>query len=87
MYYPVIEYECEEDISFQFYSKRWLDEEPIHNNSAMIFFMKSDEPTGKLGLKLKAAVIQEPMAANTVTIEAELFQYNQIFKPDDIVIT
>lgn len=86
MFYSVIEYECEEGIFLQFYSKRWLDAEPIHNNSAMGFFMKPDEPTGKLGLKLKAAIIQEPMAANTVNIEAELFQYNQMGKSDDIVI-
>ena len=86
MCYLVIEYECEEDISLQFYSKRWLDMQPIHNNSAMGFLMKSDEPTGKLGLKLKSAIIQEPMAANTVSIEAELFAYNQISRSDDIVI-
>lgn len=86
MCYPVVKYECEEGISFQFYSKRWLDAEPIHNNSAMSFFMKPDEPTGELGMELKAAVIQEPMAANTVSLEAELFQYYQICKPDDIVI-
>lgn len=86
MCYPVIEYECEEDIFLQFYSKRWLDAEPIHNNSALGFFMKPDEPMGKLGLKLKAAIIQEPMMANTVNIEAELFNYSQIGKSDDIVI-
>ncbi|AET68616.1 hypothetical protein Desor_3097 [Desulfosporosinus orientis DSM 765] len=86
MYYPVIEYECEEDISLQFYSKGWLDVEPIHKNSALGFFMKTDEPMGKLGLKLKADIIQEPMTANTVSIEAELFQYSQVDKSDDIVI-
>lgn len=86
MCYPVIEYECEEDISLQFYSKRWLDAEPIHKKSALGFFMKSDEPIGKLGLKLKAAIIQEPMMANIVNIEAELFHYSQIGKSKDIVI-
>jgi len=45
-----------------------------------------DEPTGKLGLQLKAANIQEPMAANTINIEAELFQYYQMGKADDSVI-
>jgi len=48
--------------------------------------MQSDEPIGKLGLKLKAAIIQEPMMANTVNIEAELFHYSQTGKPKDIVI-
>ncbi|MHB8076670.1 hypothetical protein [Desulfosporosinus fructosivorans] len=71
MCYPVIEYECEEDMSLQFYNKRWLDAELIHKKSALGFFMQSDEPIGKLDLKLKAAIIQEPMMANTVNIEAE----------------
>ena len=86
MSYPVVEYECEEEISLQFYSKRWLEAEPIHNNSAMGFLIKPDEPTGELGMKLKAAVIQEPVAANTASLEAELFQYHRIGKPEDIVI-
>ncbi|AFQ44276.1 hypothetical protein [Desulfosporosinus meridiei] len=86
MFYPVIRYECEEDIFLEFYSKLWLDAEPIHKNSALSFFMKTDEPIGKLGMKLKAAMIQEPMMANTVNIEAELFQYSQIGKAEDIVI-
>lgn len=61
--YAVIEYECEcececeEDISLQFYSKRRLDAEPIHGNSAMGFIMSPDEPAGKLGLKLEAGQI------------------------------
>lgn len=86
MCYPVIEYECEEDIFLQFYSKRWLDAEPIHKNSVLGFSLKTDEPIGKLGLKLKGDIIQEPMPANTVSIEAELFHYIQIGKEDDIVI-
>lgn len=86
MCYLVIEYECEEGISLQFYSKRWLDAKPIHDNSAMVILMKPDEPMGKLGLRLKAAIIMEPMSPNTVNIETELFQYNQIGKSDDIVI-
>ncbi|WP_088189262.1 hypothetical protein [Desulfosporosinus sp. FKA] len=86
MCYPVIEYECEEDIHLHFYSKRWLDGEPDHKNSGLGFFMKTDKPIGKLGLKLKADIIQEPMPANTVTIEAELFHYSRIGKADDIVI-
>ncbi len=86
MCYAVIEYECEEDITLQFYSKRWLDAEPIQSNGAMGFLMSPDEPTGKLGLKLKAAVVPEPIAPNTTSIEAELFQYHQTSKSNDIVI-
>lgn len=86
MCYMVIEYECEEDISLQFYSKRWLDTKPIYSNSSMGFFMKPDEQMGKLGMKLKAAVIQEPLEPDTSSIEAELFQYFKVYRQDDIVI-
>lgn len=51
MCYAVIEYECEEDITLQFYSKRWLDAEPVQSNGSMGFIIGPDEPTGKLGLK------------------------------------
>ncbi len=37
-------------------------------------------------MKLKAAIIQEPVPANTVSIEAELFQYYKTVTPDDIII-
>ncbi|EHQ89844.1 hypothetical protein [Desulfosporosinus youngiae] len=86
MCYPVIEYECEENIFLQFYSKGWLDAEPIHKNSVLGFSMKTEESMGKLGFKLKGDIIQEPMPANTVSIEAELFHYSQIGKADDILI-
>ena len=82
----VIEYECEEGISLQFYSKRWLDAEPVHTGSAMGFLMSPDEPTGKLGFKLNAAVIPEPVAPDTASIEAELFRYHRTVKLDDIVM-
>ncbi len=75
MCFPVIEYECEEDISLQFYSKDFLDAKPLHRSNSMGFILRTDQPAGILGLKLKAAVIQEPVPANTNSIEAELFQY------------
>lgn len=75
MCFPVIEYECEEGISLNFYSKAYLDAMPVHRNSCIGFIVGTDQPTGILGLKLKAAVIQEPVPGNTLSIEAELFQY------------
>lgn len=86
MYFPVIEYECDEDISLQFYSKSYLNAKPLQRSSSMGFIFCPDQPTGILGLKLKAAVIQEPVPANTSTIEAELFQYIHTTTCDDILL-
>lgn len=86
MCFVVIEYECEEDLSLQFYSKRWLDAEPVHTGGVMGFLMSPDEPTGKLGLKLNAAVIPEPIAPDAASVEAELFRYHRTAKLDDIVM-
>lgn len=86
MCYPVVEYESEEDISLQFYTKQYLDSLPANNNGGIGFIIRPEKSTGILGKKLKAAIIQEPVPANTVTIQAELFQYNKTRKPDDIII-
>lgn len=86
MCYPLVEYECEEDITLQFYSKAWLDAEPLHNSSGMGFIIKPDNKSGVLGLPLKAALIQEPMPEDTEIIEAELFCYNKLIKNDDVIM-
>lgn len=86
-YFPVVEYECDEERSFEFYSKAWLDAEPYHSGNGSIgFILKSDQPTGKLGLKLKCALIQEPFSADTKEIAAELFSYYQPFQREDIIL-
>lgn len=36
--------------------------------------------------KLKAAIIQEPVSANTKVIKAELFQYHKTVFPKDIIL-
>ncbi len=87
MCYPVVEYECEEYISLQFYTKEYLESVPVHKSgSSMGFIMSAEKSTGILGMKLKAAIIQEPVPADTISIEAELFQYYKTMTPDDIVI-
>jgi hypothetical protein len=85
MCFPIIEYECEEDILLRFYSKAYLDAMSIHRSSGIGFIVSSDQPTGILGVKLKADIIQEPVPANTVSIEAELFQYIHTATGGDIV--
>lgn len=84
--YPIVEYECEECISLEFYTKKFLESKPVHKNSGMGFIVGADKPTGVLGMKLRAAIIQEPVEVDTTRIEAELFQYNKTITPDDIIL-
>lgn len=87
MCYPVVEYECEDCISLQFHTKNYLESKPVHNkNGGIGFIIGTDKKTGVLGLKLKAAIIQEPVPAGTTKIEAELFQYYKTTTPDDIIL-
>jgi hypothetical protein len=87
MYYPVIEYESEDDISLEFHTKKFLDSKPVHHgNGSVGFIIRPDIPTGILGMKLKAAIIQEPVLGSTEIIEAELFQSHQTVTPKDIIL-
>lgn len=70
----------------QFYSRAFLDAQPLNKGSSMGFLIRPDQPTGILGLKLKAIAIQEPVPANTGVIEAELFQYTRIISGGDIIL-
>jgi len=88
MYYPVIEYESEENISFEFHTKEFLDSEPVHHENGSIgFIISPDKSTGILGTRLKSAIIQEPVSGNTEIIEAELFQYHKTVTPEDIILS
>nr|WP_312579933.1 hypothetical protein [Sedimentibacter sp.] len=84
MCYPVVEYECEECISLQFYTKKYLDSKPVSNNRGIGFIVGTEKTTGILGMKLKTAIIQEPVPANTAIVEAEVFQYYKTTTPADI---
>lgn len=82
---PVIEYECEDGITLQFYSRAWLNLKPVQNGSCIASIIKPIEKIGVSGLPLKAAFIQEPMPENTERIEAELFLYHKLEKYDDLI--
>lgn len=86
MYYPIVEYECEDYISLEFHTKKHLESKPVHTNSSIGFRVGTDKPTGVLGMKLRAAIIQDPVAADMDIIEAELFKYHKTTIPDDIII-
>ena len=66
MYYSVIEYESEQDISFEFHTKEFLDSKPVHHwNGSIGFIIRPDKLTGILGRTLKAAIMREPVWGNT----------------------
>ena len=87
MYYLVIEYESEDDISLEFHTKEFLESKPLHHGNGSIgFIIRPDKATGILGTKLKAAIIQEPVSGSTEIIETELFQYHQTVNLKDIIL-
>lgn len=86
MLFPLVEYECGDNITLQFHSRTWLDREPLHTGSSVGFIVRPDEKTGVLGLPLKACIIQEPMGAETDTIDVELSSFSILHKADDITI-
>ncbi|ACL18655.1 hypothetical protein Dhaf_0589 [Desulfitobacterium hafniense DCB-2] len=86
MCFPVIEYECEEDLYLQFYSQEWLDNLPQSNSSCIGFIMKPDKKAGISGLPLKAAVIEEPMPADRRIIDTELFSCSLPRQYDDVIL-
>lgn len=86
MYYLAVDYECEDDISIQFYSKHWLGEVSKPKNYIIGIIVDPEKSIGKLGMKLKTALIQEPVPPDTKVIEAELFGCFVSTVKDDTVI-
>ncbi len=77
MRYVVIEYECNEDISFCFDLTESLDKKigTASGNSASLVMVthKTDKSAGEHGLPLKSSVLQTPVAQDITEISVELF--------------
>ncbi len=90
MYLPVIEYEAEEAVSFEFHTVEYLNaryEASRENKASSILIMaRPEEPLGRHGMKLKAAVIQSPVSKETESLYVELLRYSQIVKHEDMVL-
>lgn len=86
MCFPVVEYESEQEISLRFYSKEYLDAQPIHRNGALGFITRPEQVIGKLGFRLRASIIEQPVLQDTVMIQAELFQYSYLQNTKDIIL-
>lgn len=79
MRYVVIEYECDEDISFHFDFPERLNKKigvasgNSTSVSVVMITQKPDKERGTHGMPLKAAVLQAPVAQNTTEVSVELF--------------
>lgn len=83
MCFPVIEYECTEEINLQFYDKVYLDttEEPKRGSAtALIMRAKPQTEVGCHGLKMRACIIQSPMEPEAENIVAEIFSYTELIQ-------
>ncbi len=80
MCFPVIEYECTENVGLRFLDGEYLDtaEKPSKGSAtSILMMMKPDAETGSHGLKMRACVIQTPVEPGTERVEAELFSYTE----------
>lgn len=81
MHLPVIEYECEADITLQFYHLDYLEAKPSSGGvSAFGFIMGSDQQVGKWGYPIKVCVIQHAVPKETESIDVELFSFSRMMK-------
>lgn len=81
--FPVIEYECTEEVSLQFFEKGYLDglEEPKGNGAtALLMRAKPRTEVGSHGLKMRTCIIQSAMDKETKHIEAELFSCTEVMQ-------
>lgn len=81
--FPVIEYECTQEVSLQFFEKEYLDgvEKP-KGNSATALFMRAKPRTevGSHGLKMRTCIIQTPKDNNIKRMNAELFSSMEVMQ-------
>lgn len=83
MCFPVVEYECTEDVGLRFFDREYLDtSEKTAKGKATSVIMraKPKTETGSHGLKLRTCVIQSPVKAGTETIDVELFSYTAVIQ-------
>lgn len=86
---PVVEYECEDHVSLEFYAKAYLDAQPVHRGnsaSAIGLILRADQATGRMGRQLKATAITLPVDSGTTSIEVELFHYFRQMERREVIL-
>lgn len=80
----ILEYETEDDMQLNFYSKEYLDKKPAHKNSSSMMFFKSDKELGSNGFKSRICMIKPVDKDFNGSIDVELFsRYIEI--PEEII--
>ncbi len=85
-FFPVVEYECEGDITVEIRSANWSNSESFGKGSDLGFILKSDNFMGKNGLPLKVWIIKEHVEKGTETIEAEIVSYSKMIDLPNIIL-
>lgn len=73
MLYPVIEYQCEDDSQLDFDLSQSLDQPQDSSGHSFGFLVRPEQGHSLEGRKIRAAVIQQPVAPDAKKIQAELF--------------
>jgi hypothetical protein len=81
----MLEYETEDNVQLNFYSKEYLDERPVHNSSATIVFFKSDRELGSNGFKSRVCMIKPVEKDFDGIIDIELLSCF-MKRPEEIII-
>ncbi|MBV7274872.1 hypothetical protein JMF89_10430 [Clostridiaceae bacterium UIB06] len=72
----ILEYESEDDIQLNFYSKEYLDKKPVHRTSALaLAFFTINKELGINGFKRQVSVIKPIKKDFNDSIDVELFSY------------
>lgn len=80
----ILEYETEDDMQLNFYSKEYLDKRPVHKSSSSMMFFKSDKELGSNGFKSRLCMIKPLQKDFNGSIDIELFsRYIEI--PEEII--
>ncbi len=80
----MIEYETEDDIQLNFYTKEFLDAKIEHQDKCGILLFKPDEPTGPHGLKNRICMLKAVDKNFYGSIDIELFSWYKKL-PEDII--
>lgn len=72
----ILEYEVEDDIHLNFYSKEYFDKKSVHNTSVLaIAFLTSDKEIGINGFKRQISMIKPVKKDFNGSIDVELFSW------------
>jgi hypothetical protein len=71
----ILEYETEDGVQLNFYSKEYLDKRPVHKNSSSMMFFKSDKELGSNGFKSRVDMIKPVEKDFNGSIDVELFSW------------